>query len=299
MTSYGSSRLWYAALAAIAWFAGDSTSAFAQSRWAIYVMNVDGSGVKKVSRLDDRPLGSPSWSHDGETLLFNAAARNGQFNQGNIFRQRLDANTAENLGIGMAPHFSPDDQQIAFYMGEGNLIGAKPGVYVMNADGSGREWLCEGDHPRWSPDGERIALVSGHEGFPGLYIFDTITLERKRVLFRGYDMVIGASWSNDGEELVFIGKKEGKSEVAIVRAAVDQLPKTVYQGIVGWQPDWSPVDKRLLFWIRSGNQERLHILDIAGEKPPLLIPDQISNRNSGGVFSPDGKKIAFSSDRNG
>lgn len=281
--------------AAFALFAG--STAAAQSLWPIYVMNVDGSEVKKVSRTDERVLGGPSWSHDGKTLVYCGTPRHDQWNRSRIFKQRLDGETVENLGTGAVPHFSPDDQQITFHVREGNPSGETPGIYVMNADGSGRERLCEGHHPRWSPDGNRIALVSGHEGFPGLYLYDIGTLEHTRVVGRHYDGIFGPCWLPDGEQLALIGLKGGQGEVAVVSADGDQPPMAIYQGDMGWQPDCSPVDKRLLFWIRRDKQERLHILDLGGDKTPMLIPNQSSIRNSDGVFSPDGKQIAFSSGR--
>lgn len=286
-------------VATILSLAGTMPPAAAQTLWPIYVMNADGSAVKKVSRAEERLLGGPCWSHDGKTLYYCGAPRQDQWNRSRIFKQRLDADTVENLGQGAVPHLSPDDQQITFHVRPGNPGGETPGVYVMNADGSGREWLCAGHHPRWSPDGARIALTSDHEGASGIYLFDTITLEKTRVLSGGYDNVIAASWSNDGEQLVFTGQRAGKGEVAVIRAAADQTPSAVFQGNVGWLAEWSPVDQRLLFWIRSDNQERLHTLDLAGDKLPMLIPNQSSNRNSDAVFSPDGKQIAFSSGRGG
>lgn len=64
-------------------------------------------------------------------------------------------------------------------------------IYVMNADGANREWICEGSRPQWSPDGDKLVMASGHEGFASLYVYDTVSLERTRVLARGYDMVVG------------------------------------------------------------------------------------------------------------
>lgn len=277
--------------------------AAAQSRWAIFVMNADGSDSKKVSRVDERFLGSPSWSHDGKTLAFDGAPPSFNFAEAHIFKQGLDDEKAQDLGPGNVPHFSPDDQQIAFFQGKNNTSGARPGVYVMNADGKGREWLSEGERPRWSPDGERIVLVSDHEGLPSVYIFDTVSLERQRVLQRGYDHVIGASWSPDGKQLVFVGRKNGQpngqNELTTVAAAPDQTPTAVYRGDIGWQPDWSPDGKQLLFWLRNGQNEQINLLDLTEGSSPHALPGQFSRHNSDAVWSPDGKRIAFSSDRGG
>ncbi len=174
---------------------------------------------------------------------------------------------------------------------------------VMNADGTGPEWLCEGQRPRCSPDGDKIVFASHHEGFESLYVLDTLELQRTRVLERGYDHIIGASWSPDGKQLVFVGYKGGRAfqggrgELAVVDASADQKPKVLQQGEVGWHPDWSPDGKRVVFWFRMGQNERLHLLDMVREQPRVMLPGQTTPRNSDPVWSPDGKQIAFSTDR--
>ncbi|HJT32221.1 MAG TPA: hypothetical protein VJ783_09270 [Pirellulales bacterium] len=35
--------------------------------------------------------------------------------------------------------------------------------------------------------------------------------------------------------------------MAIVDAAAGQTPKVIYQGNIGWHPDWSPGGKRIAF----------------------------------------------------
>jgi hypothetical protein len=56
---------WITALAAI-WCVLVPRAASGQAPWAIYVMNTDGTDVKKISHDDDRYFGSPVFSHDGK-----------------------------------------------------------------------------------------------------------------------------------------------------------------------------------------------------------------------------------------
>lgn len=284
--------------------AGVVHPAAGQSRSAIFVMDADGSNVVKASHTDDMWLGSAAWSHDGKKLLYGGLPA-GDFTRIRLYLQVIGEEQATDLGTGDAPCWSPDDSQIVFCQSVRNAFGARPGVWVMNFDGRGREWISEGRRPRWSPDGEKLAFVSDHEGFESVYVMElsTLDLKRIRVLERGYDQIIGASWSPNSERLVFVGYKGGRhpqsqqAELAIVEAKENQKPKILHHGYVGWQPDWSPDGKQIVFWIRDGINERLHLLEIDSDKPPRLMPGQFTQRNSDPVWSPDGKKIAFSSDR--
>ncbi|HJT31394.1 MAG TPA: hypothetical protein VJ783_05040 [Pirellulales bacterium] len=278
-----------------------ATAAYAQ-RSAIYSIDAESGDVVKLSHKDDWWLGSAAWSHDGKRLAYVGTERRDHGSL-RILVEPFDDPQPKELGPGDAPCFSPDDAQIVFFLDVTNKFGHKPGVWIMNADGTGREWLCEGTRPRWSPEGDRIAFVSKHEGFESVYVLDTVTLEKTRLLGRGYDQIVGASWSPDGKQLVFVGYKNGRpfqggqGEVSLVDVASDQKPTVLTQGVVGWHPDWSPDGKHLVFWFYTNRQERLHVLELGSEKPPRLLPGQFTPRNSDPAWSPDGKKIAFSSDR--
>jgi Tol biopolymer transport system component len=274
----------------------------AQTPWTIYVMNADGGEVRKITS-DNHFYGSPAWSHDGKKLVYDGGATELDFSGSRIFVHALGDEKALDVGPGNCPSLSPDDLQIAFFVPTYSSSGAKPGVWVMNADGKNREWISDGERPRWSPDGDKLVFTSSHEGFPSVYVYDTISLETIRVLDRGYDQIIGAAFSPDSSQLVFVGYKGGNifnsanGEVAVVNAQVGAKANAVCKGRVGWHPDWSPQGKKLLFRIQESTMERLQVLDLETDGKPVAIPNQFGSRNSDGVWSPDGKQIVFSSDR--
>lgn len=193
----------------LAWLSLWGPRAFGQAQprqSAIFIMNADGSDITKASHRDDLWLGSPAWSNDGKRLLYGGLPPV-DFSRIRLYVEEIGGDKAVDLGTGNAPCWSPDDSQIAFDQPARNAFGERPGVWVMNADGTGREWLSEGRRPRWSPDGEKIVFASDHEGFESLYVFNVIDLMRTRILDRRYGEVIGASWHPQSDRLVFVGYK--------------------------------------------------------------------------------------------
>ena len=134
--------------------------AFASDRdwnWEIYVMDNDGGNQRNLTNnpADDR---SPSWSPDGQRILFASDRdrdKDGHFNY-EIYVMDADGGNQRNLtnhpDRDYAPSWSPDGRRIAFASDrEGDHANYE--IYVMDDDGGNLQNLTNHPHgdvnPAW------------------------------------------------------------------------------------------------------------------------------------------------------
>ena len=146
-----------------AWSPDGSRLAFGRQN-AIYVINVDDTGLRKVASTpsDSSPL---AWSPDGKRIAYTRFPGLGLVNADGGGEARL---TTPKGFEDSKPVWSPDGRRIAFVRGTYNPVGEpveNTRVWVMNADGSSQKRLThvnKDEHdPQWSPDGGRIAFARG------------------------------------------------------------------------------------------------------------------------------------------
>ena len=138
---------------------------------AIYVMNVDGTGVTKVSD-DGGGASNPAWSPDGRKIAFNSR-RTGK---PQLYLMDADGGNSRRLTSDDAadrlPAWSPDGKLIAFESDRGGEFK----IYVMNADGSEQHRVSSqpgaDGHPAWSPDGKHIVFHKTVLGHGQVYVMD-------------------------------------------------------------------------------------------------------------------------------
>lgn len=131
----------------------------------LYVIGVDGTSERRLTNdPDDESM--PSWSPDGETIVFQGAASG---SPGTLRVIDADGTGQSELiagpgGWALNPEWSPDGSQILFL---GGTAQETVGVWVVSAEGTDLHQVADinaGLPAVWSPNGEEIAfanLVSG------------------------------------------------------------------------------------------------------------------------------------------
>jgi len=283
--------------------------------------------LKDLSSGDERRITcgafddiQPSWSPDGRTILFVRSRTPGRrLEPGDVFGLFFDGNIwsvdvetqKETLLIQNAfnPEYSPDGKQIAC---DASWAGPRR-VWAVDPRGQNPKQLTSDNsegvnhvRPRWSPDGTRIVFQNIERTKFDIRVFDLATSNSVWVT---NDAVqdLNPVWSPSGEFIYFSSYRGGG--INIWRAAISADLSHVgapHQLTLGAGQDVeiavSREAKRLAFSIlrQNANIWKLPVIPETGRADGT--PEQVvttTREDSRGAWSPDGKTIAFNSDRTG
>jgi Tol biopolymer transport system component len=130
-------------------FGSNRDQAFGQ--YDIFIVNVDGSSLRKVISGG----WTPAWSPDGRRIAFTLNDADGR----HIFVATLADGSITQITAGPylddSPSWSPDGTELVF----GSTRGTTNELYLIKVDGSNiRRLPVPGFFGHWSPDGRRIAF---------------------------------------------------------------------------------------------------------------------------------------------
>jgi Tol biopolymer transport system component len=107
---------------------------------ALFVVNVDGSGLRRITPWRLAAGDHPDWSADGARIVFRTEPNGDDGPGGNVYTVRPDGSGLKQLthvsqdAQVLSSSFSPDGKWIAFGK---TGTGDEPDVFVMKADGTG------------------------------------------------------------------------------------------------------------------------------------------------------------------
>lgn len=140
----------------------------------IYVINGDGSGLRRLTDDLDRTNGVSSWSPDGSTIAYTSGRDPGceDFRCLAIYLMNADGANKRKLtdAFGL-PTWAPDGSKLAFQ----DFRDGVPQIYMINADGTGETRLTnslKGNYgPEWSPDSRQLVFSRSSTPSPGLDVY--------------------------------------------------------------------------------------------------------------------------------
>lgn len=202
-------------------------------------------------------------------------------------------------------------------------------IFTANVDGSGLKKIT--DNPKYdaepivSSDGKKIVFGSQREGDFDIYIMDADGSHLRRLTDRvGYD---GGPWfSPDDKKIVWRAwHPETKEELARWRKSMEKdyivstpldlwvmdadgsnKVRLTQNGATNWSPSWHPDGRRIIFSSnmddyrkdirRFGHNFELYLMNVDGTGLERITFNTLFD--SFPMFSHDGKKLVFASNRN-
>jgi Tol biopolymer transport system component len=211
----------------------------------LYVMNVDGSSLQKISQTSENVWWA-ACAPDGQKIAYVV---HNDFGEGKIRIAKPDGTEAHDISGFILSNqspvitWSPDSRQIAFDWFQSDDIG------VANADGSqvGPLFLPAPSkgyyNPNWSPDGSKVAYVAYtwvQDGqYSNVFYYDKSTQKHYQVTsLRG--AAFTPHWSLDGRQIVFslASMDRSSSNLYIVNVDGTELVQLTSGTHNDSYPDW-------------------------------------------------------------
>jgi Tol biopolymer transport system component len=219
----------------------------------------------------------------------------------------------------LAPALSPDGHQIAFF-GERNsffidlyLADAETGRSVrrlvkstINSNYESLRFINSSGS--FSPDGRAFAIAAKSKQHEDLVILDVKRDREERRIEIPLNGLETPSWSPDGTQLVFTGFDGGLSDLFIINRDGTGLRRLTHDKYADLEPTWSPDGRTIAFATDRGGETDFDELRIGNMRLAFyhldtgvieLLGHMGEGKNINPVWSPDGKSLAFVSDRTG
>ena len=215
--------------------------AFSTSDGHVYVMNTDGSGVRRIT---DGWL--HGWLPDGSILFIRAIESEILAQDLALFSVRADGTQATQIVDSYFrltdPAVDSAGTHIAFVRGTGETL-FQGNLFVVGTDGSNLMQLTDSESSitdvEWSPDGQRIAFTSNDGVNGGLFVIDADGSELQQ-LTQGEGDDVQPSWSPDGGRITFASHDGTDYEIFVVNADGSGLQQLTDNDVSDLRPSWSP-----------------------------------------------------------
>jgi hypothetical protein len=157
----------------------------------------------------------------------------------------------------------------------------------------------------WSPDGDRVCFVAKAGASDAIQIVDAERGKLTASLRFDLDGMFTPSWSPDGGRIVFVGTKNGASDLYVTDPAGTTLTRLTDDFFDERGPSWSPDGSLIAFgsdrdspeWLGFRRTYDIYTIDPETRKIERIIATTGDDRLPS--WSPDGRTIAYASDRDG
>jgi Tol biopolymer transport system component len=209
-----------------------------------------------------------------------------------------------------AAKWSPNGKRIVYMLHTTDGLLYRSDIYVMNADGTGQtrltfnQWNQHADQPVWLPDGKHIVFRSyqtpwdaSKEEFYEINI-DGSGITRLTIFPPNSS---SPAWSLDGKWVAFDQRRQDGTDLYVMKADGTDIKQLTSLSGRAFNTLWSPDSSKIVFSyqpdLKHTDHCEVYIVNADGTGLTQLT-DTPGIVNIASAWSPDGKLIAFQTNRN-
>ncbi len=238
----------------------------------------------------------------------------------------LTDHTKDGSLFNQKPEWSPNGDRLAFFSDRSNpehgysdrynevfIISTIDGKIISRLVKAERSGDLESLHSynsglAWSPDGNQLAFISKSNGSDMLFIYEAQSGKRMQKIDLDMEGARNPAWSPDGTQIAFDGNKNGLTDLYVYNLNSKVLTRLMDDKYDDNDPSWSNDSRYIAFAsdrLRNGDDTLgfdygnydLFLYDTRDSTSRVLVSTPYKETQP--VFSPDGSRIAFISNRNG
>lgn len=200
------------------------------------------------------------------------------------------------------PVWSPDGDKIACM----RLINNAPEIWILGKDGTAQRKITVGFLPAWSPDGRKLAFFRQSGNVRQIFVVDLASGTERQLTKQGSNAA--AVWSPEGDRIAFwSGDEKGFGQLWVMNGDGTQKKQLTFAEKNGYTPKGSSANapawlysERIAYWAGVEHAYgQIWVMDQDGRNKTQLTRAPAPASSDNPVWSPDGTKLLFDTNRRG